>query len=301
MPSYERNSLDVSYSIGIAGTGRIAQALGALLASRGLAIEAIAGRDEARTREAAAFTGAKAAVALEELGRNCNVVLIAVSDEAIERTARRIAASVQPPAVALHTCGSAGPELLHALWEKGCSTGVLHPLQTVPAREAGVQSLSRCYYAYCGEGAALDCARHLIALLSGKALHVNPEHWALYHAAAVMACNYNVTLVNTALDLLEHAGVKREEGLRALSPILRNTTEILLGSTPEDALTGPIRRGDTGSVARHLRALQSAPAEARSLYVAGARSTLTLARKAGLSSEAAASLADLLRREQEQL
>ena len=301
MPSLERNSPAVSYSVGIAGTGRIAQALGALLTNRGVPVEAIAGRDDARTREAAAFSGARAVVPLEELGRNCNVVLIAVSDDAIESTARRIAAGAKPPAVTLHTCGSAGPELLQSLQEKGCSTGVLHPLQTVPAREAGVQSLSLCYYAYCGEGAALDCARHLIAWLSGKELPVSPEHWAVYHAAAVMACNYNVTLVNTALDLLEHAGVKREEGLRALSPILRNTTEVLLGSTPEEALTGPIRRGDTGSVERHLRALQSAPPEARSLYVAGARSTLTLARKAGLSSEAAADLADLLRREQEQL
>lgn len=301
MLSVERNSLRVSYSVGIAGTGRIAQALGALLVNRGVTVEAIAGRDEARTREAAAFVGARRTVPVEELGRYSDVVLVAVIDDAIESTARGIAESPQLPAMALHTCGSAGLELLQPLREKGCATGVLHPLQTVPAREAGVESLSRCYYATCGESDALECAGQLINLLSGKVIRIPPEHWALYHAAAVMACNYNVTLVSTALDLLEEAGVAREEGLRALSPILRNTTEILLSSTPEEALTGPIRRGDAGSVARHLQAIRFAPTEARELYLAGARSTLTLARKAGLSNENAARIVGLLQQEQEQL
>ncbi|MCC6264419.1 MAG: DUF2520 domain-containing protein [Bryobacterales bacterium] len=288
-----------STAVGIAGTGRIAQSLGALLAEQGLPIAAIAGRDLARTREAAAFTGARRTVNIEDLGREAAVVLIAVSDDAIEPVAARIASGARLPEVVFHTCGSAGPELLQELSEKGCATGVLHPLQTVPAPEAGVQSLSQCYYAYCGEGAAVKWASRLIGLLSGKAIHVNPSQWALYHAAAVMACNYNVTLVSTALDLLEQAGVERAEGLRALSPILRNTTEILLRSTPEEALTGPIRRGDVGSVQRHLDALESAPAEARNLYRAAASSTIPLARRAGLSIAAAAKLAGVLRQEYE--
>ncbi len=285
--------------MGIAGTGRIARSLGALLAERGLPIAAIAGRDEARTRAAAAFTGARRTVSIEELGRHATVVLVAVSDDAIETVAHELAAGARIPDVALHTCGSAGPELLQALSEKGCATGVLHPLQTVPAPETGVQSLSQCYYAFCGEDLAEEWATRLIELLSGKSIHVNRSQWALYHAAAVMACNYNVTLVSTALDLLEVAGVARQEGLQALAPILWNTTEILLSSTPEDALTGPIRRGDAGSVRRHLDALASAPPEARALYRAAARSTLALARRAGLSSGAAAKLAGVLGEEQE--
>lgn len=292
------SNLARSNAVGIAGTGRIAQSLGALLAKRGLAIAAIAGRDEERTRDAAVFTGASRAVAFEELGHYVGAVLIAVSDDAIEATARAIAAGNRLPSVALHTCGSAGPELLHPLSEKGCATGVLHPLQTVPARELGAQSLSKCYYAYCGEGAASEWASRLIELLSGNAIRVSPEYWALYHAAAVMACNYNVTLVSTALDLLELAGVERAEGLRALSPILRNTTEILLSGSPEEALTGPIRRGDAGSVRRHLQALQSAPPEARDLYLAAAKCTLNLAGRAGLSRIAAERLADALEQEQ---
>lgn len=298
MDSFEKRALPAPGTVGIAGTGRIAQAMGALLAKRGMPIAAIAGRDRERTLEAVAFTGAARGVTIEDLGRYAGMVLIAVSDDAIESTASQLAAGSWLPAVALHTCGSAGPELLQPLQEKGCATGVLHPLQTVPDREIGVHSLADCYYAYCGEDSALNWAMRLIELLGGNPLHVSSEHWALYHAAAVMACNYNVTLVSTALDLLGHAGVEREEGLRALAPILRNTTEVLLRSTPEAALTGPIRRGDAGSVARHLRALASAPPETRDLYRAAARSTLTLARRAGLSENAAKKLADVLGQEQ---
>lgn len=298
MDNFARSSYPEPNAIGIAGTGRIAQAMGALFNQRGSALQAIAGRDRERTLEATAFTGAQRAVEIEDLGRYADVVVMAVSDDAIEATARQLAAGSRLPAVVLHTCGSAGPEILQTLQVKGCATGVMHPLQTVPARELGVHSLSGCYYAYCGEGAAREWALRLIEFLGGKPIHVRSEHWALYHAAAVMACNYNVTLVSTALDLLEQAGVERGEGLRALTPILRNTTEILLSSTPEAALTGPIRRGDAGSVARHLRAIASAPSETRELYRAAARSTLTLARRAGLAEDAAEKLADVLGQEQ---
>ncbi|MCZ2154111.1 MAG: DUF2520 domain-containing protein [Bryobacterales bacterium] len=286
-----------SIRVGIAGTGRLAQAIGALLTKQGLPPEAIAGRNRESTLDALRFTGAGHAVGIEELGEHADVVLLAVSDDAITDVARQLADAAVLPKIALHTCGSAGPELLQPLSEKGISTGVIHPLQTIPSREVGVAALARCYYGYCGEGAAQDQALRLIRLFGGTPIQVPSNSWALYHAAAITACNYSVTLSGMALDLLELAGIERGEGLRALGPILRNSLNVLLETTPESALTGPIRRGDIGTVFRHLDALEAAPAEIRNLYRAVGLCTVTLAHRAGLSDEAADRLRSALTQE----
>jgi len=118
-------------------------------------------------------------------------------------------------------------------------------------------------------------------------LRVDPEFWQHYHAGAVMACNYQMTLVDAALELMEMAGVGRSEALDALGLILRATTENVLKSGPERALTGPIRRGDLCTIRRHLEALQNALPETRQLYIAAGLRTVAVAERAGLEASAA--------------
>jgi predicted short-subunit dehydrogenase-like oxidoreductase (DUF2520 family) len=121
-------------------------------------------------------------------------------------------------------------------------------------------------------------------------LTVDPARWGLYHAAAVMACNYQVTLVDAALELMEMAGITRDHGLDALAPILRTTMENILLSGPEAALTGPIRRGDIGTMHTHLEALADAPGETKRLYVTAGLRTVAVAERAGLAPETASEI-----------
>ena len=273
--------------IGIVGTGNVAQALGASLSRSGVRVRVIAGRDRDKAMRAAEYVGAERAVPIEAIASDVEVVLIAVSDHAIGIVGRQIADARLVPAVALHTCGSIGPEVLQPLRDAGSATGVLHPLQTIPSPDRGVEALSHCYYAYCGDAAALACAQDLIARLGGNSLHVEASRWALYHAAAVLSINFHVTLVASSLELWEQAGISRQDALAALSPIIRAGVENLLAMGPEKALTGPIQRGDAATVSRHLRSIQDAPEHIQNLYRAAARQTVALARRAGLSEEAA--------------
>ena len=93
-----------------------------------------------------------------------------------------------------------------------------------------------------------EWAEQIIRVMDGKPLLIDAQNWQSYHAAAVMACNYQVTLVDAALELMENAGVNRATALAALEPLIRTTTENILLSGPEAALTGPIRRGDSGTI-----------------------------------------------------
>jgi predicted short-subunit dehydrogenase-like oxidoreductase (DUF2520 family) len=255
------------HPIAIIGTGRIARALGTLLPP------------------------------IVSLGESRHI-LIAVADDAIPAVASKLAADGLRDAVVLHTSGAAGPEALRTLRDTGNAIGVLHPLQTVPTAERGIQSLPGATYAFAGDPAAVEWAGSLVARLGGKELAIDPRRWHHYHAAAVMACNYQVTLMDAALELMETAGLRRATALEALAPILRATTENILASGPEKALTGPIVRGDVGTIRRHLASLETAFPETRRLYVAAGQRTIPVAKRAGLPDETACEIARALATEE---
>lgn len=260
-------------TIAIAGNGRVAKAMGALLSRSGVRVVA-AGRNS-----------------IDQLPRQANHILIAVSDDSISQVALELAAADLRDSTIVHTSAAAGPEALAILRNSGNAIGVLHPLQTVPSVERGIETLPGATYAVAGDERATAWARELVCLLGGNIISVDPECWGLYHAAAVMACNYQVTLVDAALELMEIAGISRHQAQSALAPILRTTTENILLHGPEAALTGPIRRSDIGAIATHLEALEAASPETKRLYVAAGLRTIPVA---GLPSTAANEIARLL-------
>jgi predicted short-subunit dehydrogenase-like oxidoreductase (DUF2520 family) len=273
--------------MGIVGTGRMAKALGALLRGRGFHIAAIAGRGLEAAAETALFTGADEAVSVVELPQYARQILVAVPDDAICGVGCELAKGGLEGGIVLHTSGAAGPEALARLRGGDNAVGVLHPLQTVPDPNRGLQALPGATFAYAGDTIAAEWARSLIQQLGGRALAIDPQRWQTYHAAAVMACNYHITLVDAALELMESAGIDRNPALDALAPLIRTTTENVLSSGPERALTGPIARGDAGSIRRHGAALRDSPPDTRRLYAAAGLRTIALAQRSGLSAEAA--------------
>jgi predicted short-subunit dehydrogenase-like oxidoreductase (DUF2520 family) len=269
--------------IAIVGAGRVAASLGRVLHERGVPVRAVASRDIEHARAAAEFIGGPEAIEIAAIPRYAAQVLIAVSDAAIPEVAERLAKAGFAEGIALHTAGSRGPEALAALSAAGVSTGVLHPLQTFPTPERGAGSLPGSYFAVAGDTRAIAWAGEIVRLISGHMLTIQPDRWALYHAAAVMASNYQVTLLDAALEILEQAGVARSEGLAAFAPIARATLENVLSLGPQDALTGPISRGDVESVRRNLEALNAVSNGTRELYRAAGRRTLPIVQRRGLA------------------
>lgn len=255
--------------VGIVGSGRVAVALETILRQKDVRVLQASRKPEH--------------IRISDIGGRSSLLVIAVSDDAIDGVARDLANAAVLPDIALHTSGAAGPDALARLRERGVATGVLHPLQTVPNAEAGVRALPGSSFAFAGDPSAQDAARDLVGVLGGKPLAINPDRWHFYHAAAVMASNYQVALMDAALELMEGAGVDRAAALEALAPLARQANANILSLGTDAALTGPIRRGDLGTVLRHMRALRTAPAQIRNLYVAAARQTLKVAERSGLS------------------
>ena len=264
--------------IGIAGIGRMAQALARLLVLAGQPVAAMAGRNPERTAHAAAFAGQAVAPAVfEQLPALASRILVAVSDDAISEVAEKLADAGMTAGVVLHTCGARSVDVLQPLFSRGVACGVLHPLQTVATPEQGVQALPGSAYAVIASGGAAAWAREIAALLGGEALDILPDRQPLYHASAVMASNYVVALVDAAVILMGKAGIDPSQALRALAPLLTASAANALALTPAGALTGPIERGDLRTVDAHLRALDRASQTVRDLYRSAARHTLSLA------------------------
>ncbi len=281
-------------SIGVAGTGRMGQALGRLLMEAGCRVAAVAGRDPGRTQAAARFVGAHAAT-LEELPQLASRLLIAVSDDALATVAARLARAGARHGVALHTSGAHGPEVLAPLAASGFSCGALHPLQTVATPEQGVLALRGAAFAVTAEGAAALWAAEIVRLAQGWMLTIPAERRSLYHAAAVLASNCFAALLDAAIALMSTAGVQPCDALRALAPLARASCENVLALGPAAALTGPIRRGDVETVRRHWERLADASADLRELYRVCSLRLIGLARRSGLEPAAAQRLQDLFR------
>ena len=272
----------------------MARALGALLYRSGLPIAAVAGRNQDAAAAAVAFMGQGEPASIIDITRHSRDLLIAVSDDAIETISGQLSSAPIPPRAALHTSGAAGPEALSILRKSGTAVGVLHPLQTVPSPEHGIADLPGSTFGIAGDPHAVTWAEALVRQLGGTPLLLRAEGWQKYHAAAVLVSNHYVALTSAALALMKRAGVEHETALRALAPLMRTTAENIVRSGPEAALTGPIRRGDAGTVRRHLSALQTESPEMLDLYLAASRQALSLAQRAGLSSAAARELEAIL-------
>lgn len=282
--------------IGIVGSGAVARSLGRLLKEANQPVAFVAGRKPENARAAALFIGlAVEPLQISDLPKHASRLLIAVSDDALAPVASLLAEESSEPGIAVHTCGSRGPEILEPLARIGYECGVLHPLQTVPSAERGLSSLIGSYFGVCGSRSAVEWATSLVAALHGKLLEIPVKNWALYHAAAAIASNYQATLVGAALALFEKAGLRRSDGLEAISMLVRTTMDNILELGPERGLTGPIRRGDTGTIRAHLEATASAPQAVQDLYRACALATLPLAVRAGLAEEKAARIERLLK------
>ena len=284
--------------VAIIGAGVIGTSLGVLLHRAGHRVVAMASRNRRSAQLAASqIPGAEVVgdPAMAALG--ADVVLLAVPDSAIAEVAIQVAAggALRKGAVVAHLAGGLPAGVLSGVIAAGGHRGALHPLQSFADVTNAVQSIPRTYFTVEGDPEAVDVLRALVVTLGARALEMRPGGRALYHAAAAAASNFFVALMDYAQELMVRAGVAPGLALPALLPLVRGTIDNLEAIGLPHALTGPIARGDVGTVRRHLRALEDLPAELSGLYIHLARRTLHVAiQKAVLDEEDIAAFRELL-------
>jgi predicted short-subunit dehydrogenase-like oxidoreductase (DUF2520 family) len=245
------------HRVGIAGTGRVARAMAEALASRSAEAVMIWGRSPDRAREAATVVGGIGADSLGDLAARCDLVLVAVADDALPSVVDDLAAALPPgtePFVC-HVSGGSGADILAPLNARGALTAAVHPAMTFTGDAAQeVERMAGARFAITAPDAeALAEARTLVGLLGGVAVAVAEAHRPLYHAALCHAANHLVTLMAGASHALRVAGADEPEAL--LAPLVRAALENSF-ERGFAALSGPLLRGDGATIAAHLAAIE---------------------------------------------
>jgi len=204
----------------------------------------------------------------------CHLILIAVPDDAIAGVARQLAGASFPfrGKVVLHTSGARDSGALAPLRGRGAAVGSLHPLQTFGRRAL---SLAGVFFAIEGDEAAMRLARSLVADWGGKLLRLRPDRKLLYHAAATFASPLVMPLLEAAVLAMAGAGVPRKRAVQALQPLVATTLENF-ARLGRRSWTGPLARGDAGTVRGHLESLASCHPDLEQYYRASALAALKL-------------------------
>jgi predicted short-subunit dehydrogenase-like oxidoreductase (DUF2520 family) len=284
----------------IVGAGQVAIALAGALRQAGFPVLGLWARQPTAARNAAAQAGvAGFSPAPPDLLLEAEVVLVAVKDDAVGEVATRLCATglVGERHVLLHCSGSTAAAIaFEPVLGKVGGVGTLHPLRAIAQAKDLLRTkgaLRGTVFGIEGDARGRAAAGQITEALGGVALPIEGATMARYHAAAAMASNFAVAVLDAAVELLASAGVERDAALAALVPLAQGAIANAGIHGVGGGLTGPIRRGDAGTVQRHLDAVAH-DAELSQLYRVLGRRTLALA-QAGLKPEGATAIAALLR------
>jgi predicted short-subunit dehydrogenase-like oxidoreductase (DUF2520 family) len=267
--------------IAVLGAGRVGTALAVLWSGAGHRIVAVAGGPQTRERAAAHLPGVPMRDPVEA-AQDADVVLISTPDATVAGMCARIAraGSVHSGSVVAHVSGATGLDVLEPAASSGATTFSIHPLQTIPTVEAGVERIPGAGFAITSEteeGASVG--ERLARDAGGRPFRIGDDVKALYHAAAVFASNYLVTITAIAQQIETEAGVK--DAGAYLATLQDATLENIRRVGAAEALTGPAVRGDAVTVERNLNALAERVPEAVRAYVALADLAVKIAARSG--------------------
>ncbi|WP_037850461.1 Rossmann-like and DUF2520 domain-containing protein [Streptomyces sp. NRRL S-340] len=281
-------------TVGVVGAGRVGPALAASLQLAGHRPVAASGVSAASRRRADLMLPGVPLVAPAEVLRRADLVLLTVPDDTLPALVAGLAetGAVRPGQLLVHTSGRYGAKVLDPALRAGALPLALHPAMTFTGTAVDVQRLAGCSFGVTAPEELRLAAEALVIEMGGEPEWIAEDMRPLYHAALALGANHLVTLVAQSMELLRDAGVGAPD--RMLGPLLGAALDNALRSG-DAALTGPVARGDAGTVAAHVAELRRHAPQTVSGYLAMARATADRALAHGLlKPELAEDLLDVL-------
>ena len=259
-------------TVGVVGAGRVGPALAASLRLAGHRPVAASGVSDASVSRAAALLPEVPIVPPAEVLARAELVLLTVPDDALPELVQGLAetGAVRPGQLLVHTSGRYGTAVLEPALRAGALPLALHPVMTFTGTPVDVQRLAGCSFGVTAPEELRLAAEALVIEMGGEPEWVAEESRPLYHAALAIGANHLVTLVAQSMELLRASGVEAPD--RMLGPLLGAALDNSLRSG-DAALTGPVARGDAGTVAAHVQELRRHAPQAVAGYLAMARAT----------------------------
>jgi predicted short-subunit dehydrogenase-like oxidoreductase (DUF2520 family) len=192
-----------------------------------------------------------------ELVSRCDVLFLTVPDRHIEPEFLAVRRWLRPRALVVHCSGVLGTEVFKGADEHRLETLGCHPIQSFSSHAQAITSLPGTFFALEGTPAGMRFGRRLARLLKGGHVEVRGPDRPLYHAMCVFASNFQNGLLDAAETLAARLGISRRQAAKMLAPLMKTVADNLVKYGAVASLTGPVQRGDDGTIAQHLEALRS--------------------------------------------
>lgn len=245
-------------SITIIGAGAVGRSIALALFQKGVRISAVYSLGGKSAKLLAKLCSAGGFGAFSETAALSDIVIIAVPDGSIPDVVRMLEGAKRKLTghVILHTSGALTSDELLPLKKCGATIGSFHPLQTFPKSRKRTEFVGN-WFAVEGDPKAVKTSARLAAMTGAKHFLVPKKDKTLYHIAAVFASNYQVTLFSVVEQLAQSIRMPKRDLWRIFRPLITRTMENVFSSSPADALTGPIARGDYRTIMKHIAALEA--------------------------------------------
>jgi len=245
-------------TLSIIGCGKVGKTLARLWAqTQTFVIQDVLNRSQESSERAVSFIGGGRAIGDYTQLRLADVYMIAAGDDQIAECCEKLASTGQLSSrnTVFHCSGALPSNVLQPAAIQGATIASIHPIRSFASPEQVAASFAETWCGAEGDHQAIELLSKGFSALGAQLVPIAVEFKTVYHSAAVFACNYLVTLLDTARQAYVQAGIPPDAALQLMEPLVRETIDNVFHLGPEAALTGPIARGDTVTVVRQYRAV----------------------------------------------
>lgn len=273
-----------SERIAFIGTGRVAQAIALGLQRAGRSVAALSNRNlSAAKRLATQLPGCTAYADAQAAVDAADLVFLTVPDDVIAEVAQSL--RWRRGMAVVHCSGATELDALYSAASQGAAIGALHPLQGFSDPQIALNSLPGCAACIEAEEPLFTQLGELAQALGMRPFALPAGARALYHLSGSYAASFIAVLLHEAAEIWQGFGLSREQAFASLLPLAQSSLISIAQQGPLQALTGPISRGDAGTLDKHLKALRTHKADSLALYAELAEKSIALARQRGLPEE----------------
>ena len=241
---------------GFIGAGKVGFSLGKYLADNGLQVTGYYSEFEEDALEASQFTKTNHYTNLEKLVEDSDVLFLTVTDGQIGNVWNQLKSSHINNKIVCHCSGALSSEIFSGIAETKSFGYSIHPLFAVSNKYESYKELSNSYFTIEGSSEKIQEMRDIFVKMGNEVCIISKEDKIKYHAAAAMASNLVVGVINASENLLKECGFDEQSAHKALASIIRGNVEHIIDDGTVGALTGPIERNDISTVKKHLLMLE---------------------------------------------
>jgi predicted short-subunit dehydrogenase-like oxidoreductase (DUF2520 family) len=270
--------------VGFIGAGKVGTALATTLFKGGYPVVAVVNKNISASEKLADLVpGCHVFKTAQEVANTAEHVFITTPDDSILKVASEL--TWRPEQNVVHCSGAASIDILDPAKQSGSMVGSFHPCQAFASVDQAIKNLPGSTFAIEAQGALLDILKDMTSSMRCDWIVLKPGNKAIYHAAAVFASNYFVTLLKVATDLFKNFDVPTAQSTKVLMPLIQGNIKNINSIGLPSCLTGPIARGDVSTIEKHIFALKEKEPSILKLYAELGLKTIPIALEKGTLDE----------------